>query len=437
MDNRALAGSMRSDSPTSWRPHHARAAPAGGSRASGVQPGAAGSNCSPRCDDGREGPALELSPFIVKLAGRCNLDCSYCYVYNRADGGWRTRPALMSDAVYDATLARIRRHCIASGQTKATIVFHGGEPTLVGARRFDALCAAARERLGELVDLELSLQTNATRLDGDWAQVLARHDVSVGVSLDGPPEVNDRARVDRRGRGTHAAVVRGIQRLREADVRFAILSVIALGADPLAVHDHFVALGASSISYLLPAHTHETIASVRARHGPTPCADFLIAIFDHWWERGAPEVWIREFWNIGRVILGGSSQLDAIGNPPIRFVTIETDGSIHGLDKLRACQDGLTATGLNVCREDFAAIERASPIHGQMMRGLPLPSACAPCPEATTCAGGYVAHRYSRARGLDNPSVWCADLLKLFAHVRARMGVSHAQTAIRRAQLIE
>jgi hypothetical protein len=31
--------------------------------------------------------------------------------------------------------------------------------------------------------------------------------------------------------------------------------------------------------------------------------------------------------------------------------------------------------------------------------------------------------------------VWCADLLALFAHVRARMGVSHEETQRRRSAL--
>ena len=52
-----------------------------------------------------------------------------------------------------------------------------------------------------------------------------------------------------------------------------------------------------------------------------------------------------------------------------------------------------------------------------------------------TCAGGHPPARYSQAAGFDNPSVWCADLLALFAHVRKRMGISHEETARRRAAL--
>jgi len=89
---------------------------------------------------------------------------------------------------------------------------------------------------------------------------------------------------------------------------------------------------------------------------------------------------------------------------------------------------------LNVHDADFSEIAAASPFHARVMAGLPLPTGCRACPVRETCAGGHLPNRYSIARGFD-PSVWCADMLKLFAHVRGRMGVSYVETAHRRAEL--
>ncbi len=138
---------------------------------------------------------------------------------------------------------------------------------------------------------------------------------------------------------------------------------------------------------------------------------------------------------MGRVIMGGSSEIDVIGNPELRYLSVETDGSIHGPDKLRSCEDGMSAMELNVHQNDLCEIAIASPFHAQIMDGLPLRSGCRACPERDTCAGGHLPNRYSKARGFDNPSVWCADLLALFAHVRKRLGVSHAETRRRRKEL--
>ncbi len=372
---------------------------------------------------------------IIKVASRCNLNCSYCYVYNQADTSWRQRPALMSRETFATTVARIRRHCLLSGQRSVVIAFHGGEPTLVGPARFGWMCAHAREQLEDLATVSFSMQTNGTRLDGKWLAVLAEHEVQVGVSLDGPKEINDAFRVDRHGRGSHDSTALGIRRLRDAGLPVRILSVVAPGADPLRVHHHFLGLGCQSICYLLPSYTHDTVGPIRERFGRTPCSDFLIPIFDDWWFHSTIDVSIREFWNLARVVMGGPSQTEMIGNPPLRFVCVETDGSIQGLDKLRSCEDGMAAMPLNVHDADFSEIAAASPFHARIMEGLPLPTGCRACPERETCAGGHLPNRYSRARGFDNPSVWCADLLALLAHVRMRLGISRAETARRRTEL--
>ena len=49
--------------------------------------------------------------------------------------------------------------------------------------------------------------------------------------------------------------------------------------------------------------------------------------------------------------------------------------------------------------------------------------------------GGYLPHRYSRENGFDNPSVWCADILKLFSLIRRRLEVTVKETNQRRRQL--
>lgn len=93
---------------------------------------------------------------IVKIASRCNLNCSYCYVYNQADTSWRERPAVMSKETFAATVERIRRHTLLSGQQTVTIIFHGGEPTLAGSERFAWMCATARERLADVARVGLA-----------------------------------------------------------------------------------------------------------------------------------------------------------------------------------------------------------------------------------------------------------------------------------------
>ena len=303
-------------------------------------------------------------------------------------------------------------------------------------RKFDDWCTRAQARLDGLVRTNFSIQTNGTLIDEAWAEVFQKHRRQVGISMDGPQPVHDMFRVDHAGRGSHVQVERGIQILRHARVPYGILCVVTLGADSLAVHRHFMELGCKQVTYVLPHFTYDTIEPIHELYGPTPCADFLIPIFDEWWFNETTDIHIGDLRNLARIVMGGGSQIETVGNVPPQYVFIESDGELEGLDNLRACKDGISKINLNVQDADFQDILRANGMHGiAIFEGLPLSKTCHACPECDTCGGGYLPHRYSSVNGFDNPSVWCADLLKLFAHIRLRLGVTIEETRMRRQEL--
>lgn len=383
-----------------------------------------------------ESSVPQISQFILKVASRCNLNCSYCYIYNKADSTWKQRPPLMSDDVFDVVLTRIRSHCLLASQNSANIIFHGGEPCLMGVDKFDEWCTKAGAVLHGVAKPAFSIQTNGTLIDERWAAALRKHRVIVGVSLDGPPQINDAFRVDHLGHGSHHQVERGIRTLQDAGVACGILAVVTLGADPLTVHRHFLQMGCKQINYVLPHFTYDTIGPIRQLYGPTPCADFLIPIFDDWWYNGTPDIHIGDLRNLATIVMGGSSRMETIGNVPPQYVFIETDGELEGLDNLRACADGISKINLNLQDAEFGDILNARGMHGRaIFEGMPLCKTCQECPEHNNCGGGYLPHRYSSINGFDNPSVWCADLLKLFGHIRLRLGVSIEETHERRQEL--
>lgn len=378
---------------------------------------------------------LPINSYILKVAARCNLDCSYCYVFNKSDATWKDRPGTMSDAIFETTLHRIAEHCSRSGQKSVRINFHGGEPLLIGCDRFSRWCAAINDLLSPDVTVGVSVQTNGTLLTRGWINVLLEHDVSVGISLDGPRDIHNSQRVDRKGRGSYDQVERALKLLQDTGVPHRVLTVIQPGECGLSVHRHLLSLGCRSITYIMPDYTHEEICEVRSKYGQTPCADFLIPVFDDWWFHQTLEVVIRDLWNMAKIIVGGRSEIETFGRVAPAYAFIETDGSIEGLDCLRSCDDGLTRSSLNVRHNDFhdLTVSRSTP-HRAIFDPLPIPTACIGCPEEVTCAGGYLPHRYSRVRGFDNPSVWCADIIKLFSHIRDRLEISPEDTDQYRAE---
>ena len=137
---------------------------------------------------------------VFKLAERCNLACPYCYYFEQENNISELSRALISEDTVIDTARFLRQGAIELGIGHIYLGLHGGEPTLLPKKRFDRLCAILRESLGDVTNLHLGMQTNGTLIDDDWIDLFAKHQVMVGVSIDGPKEAHDRFRPDRRGR---------------------------------------------------------------------------------------------------------------------------------------------------------------------------------------------------------------------------------------------
>ena len=364
-----------------------------------------------------------IDQIVLKIASRCNLNCTYCYLYNHEDASWKERDEFISDEVLQRALTVIKKHCDGPPTRRVAVLFHGGEPTLVGPERLVALARQVRSALGPSL-VSLGIQTNGTRLGAEMIDAIVRSNIEIGVSLDGPAKVHDAARVNHGGRGSQREVVRGLQRLAEVNLQPGVLCVVNPFASGEEVYRYFRKLGLSRITFLLPDVSHDNKSRFYPTRSPTPVADYLIPIFDRWFTEDDPEVIVRPFTDLIAAMLGGRSSGDLFGNPLQTYVVIETDGSIETLDALRVCEDGITRTKLNVFVHTFDDIERVNPLlHRMIYLGLPPSKACLSCKEISVCGGGYLPHRYSRLREFDNPSVWCNDILKLFAHIRTVAGL--------------
>lgn len=362
--------------------------------------------------------------FIVKVHSRCDLACDYCYMYEMADQTWRDQPRRMSPDTAKLTAERIGEHAKAHRMANVALILHGGEPLLAGRELISTLVREVRATAGSGVDVDVWIQTNAVGLDEAYLTMFDELNIRVGVSLDGAAGDHDRHRRFASGRGSHAAVIAGLERLtgrqRFRHLFSGLLCTIDLRSDPVTTYEALASFEPPKIDFLLPHGTWESPPPERMPDAPeTPYADWLIAVFDHWYP--APRTRVRLFEEIMSLLLGGRSWAEMVGLSPSRLVVIETDGTIEQGDTLKAAYHGAPLTGLHVATDPFDAALSLPGIVARQLGERALCDKCRACPIRQVCGGGLYAHRYQASTGFANPSVYCPDLMRLIGHIKDKM----------------
>jgi uncharacterized protein len=300
-----------------------------------------------------------------------------------------------------------------------SIVLHGGEPLLLGLPRLENLFTALREALGEACGI--SIQTNGVLITEAVLDLCVQHDVTLSVSLDGPPAVHDRFRVDLRQRSTHAKVVGGLQRLQAhpaAERLFSgVLCVVDPTSDPETVYDYFKSLKVPSVDFLYRDGNHTALPFGKTSAGSSEYGDWMCRILDRYVADPMP-FRSRLLDDMMRLLLGGVGVKEGIGLTDYGILVIDTDGAVKKNDTLKSSPlgDGFDATWA-LGRNALADIAASPEFRAYHLAQRPSSPICLACPQLKVCGGGMVTHRYKVGAGYDNPTVFCADQKRLIARM--------------------
>ena len=350
---------------------------------------------------------------ILKITERCNINCTYCYMFNRGNDDYLDRPAVISTQWITEGVARLKA-------SRVSIILHGGEPMMLKKRKFREMCEALRSSLDGVASLQLGMQTNAILVDDEWIDLISEFDIALGVSLDGPPEVNDQYRIDKKGRGTHHATLAGLARLQDAYnagriCKPGIICVINPNHSAQAAYRHIVdELQITSVSFNLPMETHDTLPEGDAERFQT----YLLDLFEEWTADDNPKIHVRIFDQMFRFFAGDDryreSRHDYLTDHVM--VVIASDGTLSEHDDFKVIN--FAQRGGNI--RDTTLYEFAN---SSMRRYLGLvnesvPTDCQACDWRAYCRAG-VSHgltvtRFSEANGFDNRSALCGAFAALF-----------------------
>jgi uncharacterized protein len=380
-----------------------------------------------------------LNTLIIKIASRCNIDCTYCYEYNRGDSSWQFQPKRLSLRTARQIGHRITEYCTEFSQNTFTLVFHGGEPLLVGPAYLENLILELRNSISCDIGLKFGLQTNGILVSDEFLNVFKRHRVSVGVSLDGDAFAN-RHRVDKKGLQTTDKVIASISRLNNAGCLSGIQAVIDLWSTPESVLTFLAEFKPQLIELAQPLGSHDNPPYRNAP--PMTLGEWLIRAYDFWESsENMRGVKIAVFAEAMRTMLHGRGASDWFPGLPPNYLLTACDGSYEGLDALKIVGTEGRQLNLNV-NESSIHDALSHPFISFRGSDNALPQACRPCAIRDWCCGGSYPSRYGNATSFDNPSIYCADMKLMFAHlgraiVRSNVDVTVAQTISRKIQSLD
>ena len=376
------------------------------------------------------------------VGAACNLECTYCYYLSKEqlDGG--VGAGRMSDQVLETFV----RDYI-SGQAGPDIQFtwHGGEPMLMGLEFYHKAVALQKKYCPAGKRIENDLQTNGTLLDEEWCKFLKANRFWVGLSIDGPQDIHDAARVARNQKPTFDQVVRAFERVRKHEIPVNTLTVVHRknAARPLDVYRFLVReLKSDRIQFIpcvqpksfagtaphfWPIEQQPIVGSAGARPGtgesvvtdwsvdPEEYGAFLCKTFDEWRRRDIGDVFVNLFETLVSQHLGMGSQMCVFDEFCGHALVLEHDGSLYSCDHYVYPEYRLG----NICETNLAQMASSDrQVSFGMAKAATLPQYCRQCPYLKDCWGECPKNRFVRTPdGEAGLNYLCPAFKRFFGYV--------------------
>jgi uncharacterized protein len=274
----------------------------------------------PAAATGRRCGPIEL--LVIQSTSFCNIDCRYCYLHGRSD-----RRVMAQE-----TITQLFEDLL-SGPfcgDHLTVVWHAGEPLVPGVDFYEQAFAMIRRLNSGRVDVTQSFQTNGTLLTQCWVDFFRRHEVSLGISLDGPKWLHDAHRRNRQGGGTFDKTIAAVRLLQANRFPFhviAVLTSVSLSAAD-EIFRFFVDNGIVDVGFNIE-ECEGANKSSSLRDTPYEHARCFFERIASLCARSGTALRIRELAGAANAILYPDSFL--YGNPQteaLRIVTVAVDGGL-------------------------------------------------------------------------------------------------------------
>lgn len=364
----------------------------------------------------------------------CNLDCKYCFYLEKQ----RLYPDQSNFRMRDDVLERyVRQYIEAQDVPEVNFAWQGGEPTLMGLEFFKRVVELQRQYANGK-RITNALQTNGTLLDDAWCEFLREQQFLIGLSIDGPRELHDRYRLDKKGQPTFDRVMHGMGLLKKHGVDFNTLCVVnrANSQKPLDVYRFLKTEGSGFIQFiplverlggeeglaeppllkvLNPPPTSSSGSVAPWSVEPLAFGEFLCEIFDEWVRQDVGRVFVQLFDVQLGIWMGMPSTLCVFGETCGSAVALEHNGDLYACDHYVYPRYKLGSIMDANLRELVDSPQQQA--FGQEKRDT-LPRFCRECDVRFACNGECPKHRFMRSpNGEAGVNYLCAGYKRFFHHI--------------------
>lgn len=325
----------------------------------------------------------DISVMLKPASSACNMRCKYCFYHDVADMreqfGYGMMGGETARAVIDSAIKTARGGSV-------YFAFQGGEPLLAGKEFFKDFFSYTDRKKGG-VKIYYAMQTNGTLIDEEWADMFAKNNVLVGLSLDGSAEDNFfRLRADYTPAFNDA--MRAADILKKRGAHFNILTVVTgkLADNIERVYEFFAENGFKYLQFIPCLRPFGSSEESELYMTNEQYARFLITLFRLYAKDylSGNYVSIRRFDNWVRLYRGEKFEECGVGGFCGRQFVVEGNGNVYPCDFY--CLDEWLLGNIN--ERGFDELAHSAKSEEFIRSSLIMPEKCRGCGYFPMCRGG-------------------------------------------------
>ena len=299
-----------------------------------------------------------------------------------------------------------------------SFIWHGGEPMVAGRKYYERVVQLQREHF-DGIQVDNSIQTNGTLIDERWLDFFRRERFSVSISIDGPADLHDKFRVDRRGRGSFARVERALTAVQDAGLPLGVCVVISR-ANVDHVDEIYDFVSSRKLRFnVIPLNrsgaardNFDDVGLEAEEYAPA-----WIRMYDRWFDAEDDYVYCSDFVYKTRAILAGRpADCVALAQCGDTNISVDPMGDVFACATLSGTPD--TRYG-NLVEQDLVDVMDSEVALSYRQRRTD--PQCARCRWQHVCHGGCQARAHKFYGDHHRRDYYCPSLFRMYEHIAGRL----------------